>query len=508
MISSTFVKQDLRRAVIVGSDTSGEGLARQIHAKPRLQYRIVGFLDPDKYKRGLEVGGIPVLGKPEEASQIALALGVQDVLVISGSLAGRHLRKLMEQCDQSGLTLKVLPAVDHLLNGHHGNGHHANGNGNGHLGTGHRNGQRRLPVRDVNINDLLRRDPIELDSQSISRLVKGRTVLITGAGGSIGSEICRQVLRFQPRALVMVERAENNLFQIHQELRSRSLETRVLPCIGDVTDKRRMSQLFRCYSPEVVFHAAAHKHVPMMEDHPGEAIKNNVFGTKRLADLAHQYRVESFVLISTDKAVKPSSIMGVSKQLAERYVHAMSQVSTTRFVVVRFGNVLGSAGSVVPLFQEQISCGGPITITHPEMERFFMTIPEASQLVLQAAAMGQGGEIFVLEMGEPVKIVDLAQDLIRLSGLAPDDIEIKFTGLRPGEKLHEELYLAEEETRRTPHPKVRVAYHRPYALAQVRNSILDLGKILHRAEPIIRRKLKEMVPEYSSPASSGQPLVV
>ncbi len=377
----------------------------------------------------------------------------------SGLLVGSELRRLVDDCAEAGLTLKVIPALEELVTGTYS-----------------------VQLRDVNINDLLRREPVVLNSDAISTLVAGRTVMVTGAGGSIGSEICRQVLKFRPRKLLLVERAENSLFLVEQEFNLLRLDTTIIPCIADITDRQRLEQVFRQHRPEIVFHAAAHKHVPMMEYNPGEAIKNNVGGTQQLAEVADEFAVQEFVMISTDKAVNPTSVMGVSKHLAERFVHAFSEVATTKFVVVRFGNVLASNGSVVPIFQEQIRRGGPITVTHPEIERFFMTIPEASQLVLQAAAMGNGGEIFVLDMGQSVKIVALARDLIRLSGLQPDDIEIVFTGLRPGEKLYEELYFEDEERQPTPHPKVFVAYHRPYTLAQVRQSISDLVEAVH-ADP-------------------------
>jgi FlaA1/EpsC-like NDP-sugar epimerase len=331
----------------------------------------------------------------------------------------------------------------------------------------------------------------------IGRLVEGRTVMVTGAGGSIGSEICRQLLRFNPRVLLLVGRGENRIFKVERKLRTANPSAVLQPCIADITDEARVRQLFAQHRPEVVFHAAAHKHVPLMEMNVGEAIRNNVGGTRIMAETAHEFGVRNFVFISTDKAVHPSSIMGVSKQIAERFVHAMSQASSTCFTVVRFGNVLGSDGSVVPIFQDQIRRGGPITVTDPRMTRFFMTIPEASQLVLQAAAMGQGGEIFVLEMGEPVRIVDLARDLIRLSGLPEDSIEICFTGIRPGEKLYEELYFDDEETLPTAHPKLRAAYHRPYTLPEVRETIAQLQELIHAPEEALRQKLCEVVEEYA-----------
>ncbi len=465
-----------RRALIVGANQSGETLARHLLSDRRLKYQPVGYLDEDQTRVGSTLSGIPVWGLPEHALQIAARLSVEDLLVISGVLTGKQLRTLMESCDGAHIKLKVIPAYDDLLASNYS-----------------------PQIRDVDINDLLRREPVELNSDAISNLLAGRTVMVTGAGGSIGSEICRQVLKFRPKALLLVERSENSLFLVEQEFRALRTEAHVVPCVGDITDHERMEQIFRDYRPSIVFHAAAHKHVPMMEYNPGEAIKNNVLGTCQLAELADENGVQEFVMISTDKAVNPTSIMGVSKQLAERFVHAFSERAGTKFVVVRFGNVLASNGSVVPIFQDQIRRGGPITVTHPEIERFFMTIPEASQLVLQAAAMGKGGEIFVLDMGEPVRIVDLARDLVRLSGLQSDDIEIVFTGLRPGEKLYEELYFEDEERQPTPHPKLSVAYHRPYTLAEVQKAIAEVAALVHEPPQVLRLKIKELVAEYAEP---------
>ena len=396
------------------------------------------------------------------------------MLVVAGTLPGQRLRNLMEACERAGLNLKIIRSLEDRLEG-----------------------DERVPIRDIEINDLLGRDPVTLDTENIGQLLEGRRVMVTGAGGSIGSEICRQILAFHPESLILVGRGENRIFAIERELRDLRTSTALYPCIGDVTNRERMEQIFKAHRPEVVFHAAAHKHVPLMETNVGEAIRNNVLGTKCVADLADRYGVLSFVLISTDKAVHPTSVMGATKQIAERYVHTLSQESATRFTVVRFGNVLGSAGSVVPIFQEQIRRGGPITVTDPRMTRFFMTIPEASQLVLQAATMDAGGEIFVLEMGEPVKIVDLARDLIRLSGLPEHAIEITFTGIRRGEKLYEELYFDDEQTLPTPHPKLRAAYHRPYSLAEVRRAIAQLERLLNEPEDLLRRRLHEIVPEFN-----------
>ena len=471
-------RKGYRRALVVGANAAGESLARQIHSDPRVKYLIVGYLDDDVSRHGTRLGGVPVLGRPDDAPRFAAALGAEDVLVMGGILPGKRLRPLMRRCEEAQLKLRVIPAVDELLHGSF-----------------------RVQVRDVEINDLLGRDAIELNCDAIEQMLAGRTVLVTGSGGSIGSEICRQVLRFRPQKLVLLERAENSLFLVERELRAGHYETAMSACVADIRDEARMAEIFRVHRPDVVFHAAAFKHVPLMEDNPGEAIKNNVLGTRQLVEMADRFGVGNFVMISTDKAVNPSSIMGVSKHLAERFVHAFAETSATKYVVVRFGNVLASAGSVVPIFQEQIRRGGPVTVTHPDIERFFMTIPEASQLVLQAAAMGGAGQIFVLDMGDPVKIVDLARDLIRLSGLKPDeDIEIVFSGLRPGEKLYEELYFDSEEKLPTPHPKVFVAYHRPYALDEVVHSIEELGTLADGPIERLMARLKDIVPEYATPA--------
>jgi FlaA1/EpsC-like NDP-sugar epimerase len=411
-------------ALIVGHE-QGLGLVRHIHNHPRLNLRIIGFLDDDRAHHGSSLGGIPFLDLPENALRVANDLNVRDVLVMAGSLTGPRLRKLMEDCRFAQVRLKIIPSLDELL-----------------TGTGS------MQVRDIDINDLLRRQPVQLDTELIRGMLHGHRVLVTGAGGSIGSEICRQIARHDPASLVLVERFENNLFHMERELRAAFPLLKIFPCVADIRDMERMEAIFQRYQPRILFHAAAHKHVPLMELNAGEAIKNNVLGTAALVDLSEKHEVERFVMISTDKAVNPTSVMGVTKQIAERYVHACSEESQTKFVVVRFGNVLASAGSVVPLFQEQIRRGGPVTVTHPDMRRYFMTIPEASQLVLQAATMGKGGEIFVLDMGEPVRILDLATDLIRLSGFSTDEIPIEFTGMRPGEKLFEELYFDEETTPR------------------------------------------------------------
>jgi FlaA1/EpsC-like NDP-sugar epimerase len=437
-------------------------------------YMIAGFLDDDPDLKHTRVAGFEVLGTVDSVAAEVARRHVDEVVVQSGLLTGKRFRKLLEDCEHAGATVKVLPGIDELMNGQGDLSH--------------------VRLRSVEIKDVLRREPVQLDDTAIRVLIEGRTVMVTGAGGSIGSEICRQVLRFHPKKLLLVEQAENSLFLIEQEL------SRVEPCpafeplIADITDESRIEQIMVAHQPEVIFHAAAHKHVPMMEWNPAEAIKNNVFGTRMLARLADRHGVREFVAISTDKAVNPTSVMGCSKLLAERFVQALSVSSRTKFIVVRFGNVLASNGSVVPIFQEQIRRGGPITVTHPGIERYFMTIPEASQLVLQAATQGEGGEIFVLDMGESVKIVDLARDLIALSGLEPDDIEIVYTGLRPGEKL---FYFDDERRVGTRHPKVFCAMHRPAELTAVEATFDELAELLDEKPEVVRARLRDLVPEYA-----------
>jgi FlaA1/EpsC-like NDP-sugar epimerase len=373
------------------------------------------------------------------------------------------------------MDVKMIPSVDEMLGGGF-----------------------QMRIRDVEIDDLLQREPVQLDRQAIAAMLNGKCVLVTGAGGSIGAEICRQVLRGSPELLVLVDRSENSLFRIEQELQwGDKASCPLVSCLADICDWRQMEPLFVQHAPDIIFHAAAHKHVPLMETHPGRAVANNVLGTKVLADLAAVYEVERFVQISTDKAVRPTSVMGATKQLAERYVHARGQqADSTVFVVVRFGNVLASDGSVVPIFREQIRRGAPITITDPQMERFFMTIPEAAQLVLQAAAIGTGGEIFVLDMGEPVKIIDLAQEMIRLSGHTCDTIPIRIVGRRPGEKLKEELFARDEQFLETEHPRILACYQRPYTLAVVERTIAELENVAFGTCSEILEALRAAVPDF------------
>ncbi len=473
-------RQRLKRCLMIGADRDSGVLAHHIHSSPISPYRIMGFLATEPGGPVRRMGHLRVRGTLLDLAAVAEKCQISEVLISLGTLAGDRLRDLKTECDQLGLSLKIIPHASDLFRG-----------------------GKEIPIRDIDITDLLRRETVQLDDTAIGELIRNRRVLVTGAGGSIGSEICRQVMKFGPSELVLLGRGENRIFVIENELRRRYPQAKFIPIITDISDPGTMREVFEKQRPEIVFHAAAHKHVPLMEANVAEAVKNNVGGTRCVADLADEYDTKAFVLISTDKAVNPTSIMGTTKHLAERYVNALSSESSTKFMVVRFGNVLGSAGSVVPIFENQIRAGGPITITDPRMRRYFMTIPEASRLVLQAAAMGKGGEIFVLDMGEPVKIVDLARDMIRLAGLPENAIEIEFSGVRPGEKLYEELYFSDEASLPTSHEKVRAAKHRPFPFEQVRKSIDQL--IASRSQPSeqLRQQLRELVPEFHTPGDSG-----
>jgi FlaA1/EpsC-like NDP-sugar epimerase len=467
---------DLVRVLLLGAGEAGVLVAREIANRPDLGLHPVGFLDDDPLKVGASIAGLPVLGRTADVGEIAERKRVDRALITIANAPGAQVRRIAELCRDADLETQIIPAIYEIV------GEKVN----------------LSRIREVAIEDLLGREPVRLDEEIVGASIRSRVVLVTGAGGSIGSELCRQVARFGPERLVLVERFENALFEIHRELSAAFPHVPIDPRIADVCDARRMEQIFEACKPELVFHAAAHKHVPMMEWNCGEAVKNNVGGTRVVGELADRFGVQRFVLISTDKAVNPTSVMGATKRVAEIYIQALSQRSETRFVTVRFGNVLGSAGSVIPIFQEQIARGGPVRVTHPEMRRYFMTIPEASQLVMQAGAMGQGGEIFILDMGEPVRIVDLARDLITLSGLRPDeDIDIEFTGVRPGEKLFEELSTDAEHADKTKHPKVFIGRIKPHDWDAVE---AGLAVLLEAAElgvaEQVRTALGQLVPEY------------
>ena len=471
--------------LLIGAGEAGVLVAREISSRPDLGLKPVGFIDDNPLKIGASIGGLTVLGSTAHLAEIATRKRAKRALITIANASGQEIRRILELCRDAGLETKIIPGIYEIV------GDKVN----------------LSRIREVAIEDLLRRDPINLDEEIVTPSIRSRTVLVTGAGGSIGSELCRQLCRFGPQRLVLVERFENALFEIHRELAAAFPHVQIDPKVADVCDRVRMAQVFEAAKPEIVFHAAAHKHVPMMEWNPGEAVKNNVGGTRTVADLADQFGAERFVLISTDKAVNPTSVMGATKRVAEIYVQSLSQRSSTRFVTVRFGNVLGSAGSVIPIFREQISRGGPITVTHPDMTRYFMTIPEASQLVLQAGAMGNGGEIFILDMGEPVKIVDLARDLITLSGLRPmEDIEIRFSGVRPGEKLFEELSTNSEHADKTKHPKIFIGRIRAHDSTTVTEGVAALhGLAVEGDAERVRAALAEIVPEYRVVRARNRP---
>ena len=472
------------RVLIAGAGDAGTMIARELRANPQLGIEPVGFVDDDPAKIGSTIHGVPVLGRRDAILELARDFAVTAVIIAMPRVPGSEIREIRNICERAKLQTKIIPGVFEILSG-------------------------KVSVsqlRDVQIEDLLRRPPVETDQRAVAELAKGMTVLVSGAGGSIGSEMCRQLARLGARELVLLGHGENSIFQIHNELLVKHPGLSLVPVIADIRDVRRIQRIFDTYQPQAVFHAAAHKHVPLMEMNPEEAVTNNVLGTSNVLRAAERSGVGHFVLISTDKAVNPANVMGATKLLAEMLVHDAAVRIGKPYVSVRFGNVLASSGSVVPLFQQQIKAGGPITVTHPDICRYFMTIPEAVQLVLQAAALGSGGETFVLDMGEPVKIVQLAKDLIRLSGLEVDrDIAIVFSGLRPGEKLSEELFTRGEDIGRTEHEKIYVLRNGkgasiPFARVDDLVNAAQAGDSLR-----LRHLLAEIVPGYGSPAKTAAP---
>jgi len=465
---------DSKPVLVAGAGSAADFLLRELARNPA-GFHVVGLLDDSRDKQGRLVQGIPVLGTLADVATWAEKMEVDDVVLALPSAAHTVRKRITQVCAEAGLNVMTIPSLEDLVAG-------------------------RVSVsslRRIELDDLLGRDPVQLDDSGLHRLLTGQVVMVTGAGGSIGSELCRQIARFAPAKLVLFEQSELALYAMEQELPQRFRGLQIAPVIGDVKNAAWVNQVMAEHRPAVVFHAAAYKHVPLMENaNAWEAVKNNVLGTQVVAAAAQAHGVAKFVMISTDKAVNPTNVMGATKRLAEMACQAMQQVSGTRFVSVRFGNVLGSSGSVIPKFQKQIEAGGPVTVTHPEITRYFMSIPEAAQLVLQAGLMGEGGEIFVLDMGEPVKIAELAKMMIRLSGADEDRIRIEYTGLRPGEKLYEELLADDESTLPTPHPKLRVAKARaaePGWYAECLVWLADAG--LHD-EATVKRQLKTWVPEY------------
>lgn len=473
IIRSRFRNREKLRTLVIGVDREAIEILRTIQSAD-CEYQIVALIDDKPVNHKSLIAGVPVYSLDKGWQRLTAVLAAEHVLIPS-SVSGRRVREIVEESKAAGFKAHVIPSVQEIVGGRF-----------------------KLSVRDVTISDLLRREPAELDMESIREYVEDHRVLVTGAAGSIGSELCRQLLRFKPATLVLVDQSEFGMFTIGQEFEDCvAPETAVKFVVADVADPEAIGRVMETHQPQSVFHAAAYKHVPLMEDNVREAIRNNVFGTKNVVDRAEEHKVERFVLISTDKAVRPTSVMGATKLLAEKYVQSASKRSDLRAITVRFGNVLNSAGSVVPTFRRQIEGGGPVTVTHPEMERFFMTIPEAVQLVLQAGAIGGSGDVLVLEMGEPCKIVDLAKDMISLSGLKyPDDIEIVFTGLRPGEKLYEELFYDSEDCSDKIHDKIFCASRETPPLPQVIRDVKELRELLELSERECAQRFWEIVNRY------------
>ena len=422
-----------KRALIVGAGAAGTMLARQLLKNRDTEIIPVAFIDDDPKKYKLHILGLPVAGESKSIAKTVETLNIDRIVIAIPSLNKEDMKRIFEECSGTKAKTVIMPKIEDVM-----------------LGNVSVN-----QFRDVQVEDLLGREPVELDIESISKKLTGKTILVTGAGGSIGSEICRQVCKFQPEKLLLLGHGENSIYQIDMELKNKyKEEIKIVPVIADIQDRHRIFDVLETHKPDVVYHAAAHKHVPLMEYNPKEAVKNNVLGTKNVAEASDTFGVGTFVLVSSDKAVNPTNVMGSTKRIAEMVIQELDKQSNTKFVAVRFGNVLGSRGSVIPLFKKQILAGGPVTVTHPDMTRYFMTIPEASRLVLQAGALARGGEIFVLDMGEPVKIVDLAKNLITLSGFSAEEIGIRFSGIRPGEKMYEELLNEKEVHKEAVFPKI------------------------------------------------------
>jgi len=479
------IKIHFKKVLIIGAGDAGEKILREIIENYQLHYKVIGFVDDDPLKKGKSIHGFRVLCGVDDLEEILGIEEVQEILIAVPSASGDQIRRIVEACQRCAVSYKIIPGIGELIDG-------------------------RVSVkalRDISYEDLLGRKPVHLDAAGIRNYLDGKTVLITGCGGSIGSELCRQLIKFQPHLVILLDACEENLFKIQMELQNEKYFRHCETVLGHVQDLQLMEDIFKKYKPQVVFHAAAYKHVPMLEKNPWEAVYNNIIGSRMIMEMSLKHSVERFVLVSTDKAVRPTNVMGTSKRVTELIMQSL-QGSNTKFMAVRFGNVVGSSGSVIPLFRRQIEHGGPVTVTHPEVNRYFMTIPEASQMILQAGAMGDGGEIFVLRMGTPVKIADMARDLIRLSGKEPDvDIEIIFTGLREGEKLYEELITVGEDILPTGHEKVMVlrsSQHSSdtrYLLAtreKLNKEIDELVKDADRHDAgEIKKKLQEIVPEYT-----------
>lgn len=471
-------RSNSKNLIIIGAGDCGEKIYREIRDNAKIPYHVVGYVDDNPDKIGMKIHGIPVLSNLKGLNFAIKSVSAEEILIAVPSAASAEMRQIVESCKESRIPFKTIPGYGELLNG-------------------------RVSInsiREVAYRDLLGREAIKLDEKKIGAYLKGRTILVTGAGGSIGSELCRQICRFQPGQLVLYERGESALYDLSIDLRKNFPDLDVVTLLADIRDMNQLEKAFERFQPQVVFHAAAYKHVPMLEIQPWKAVKNNILGTRNLIEISNRYKVKRFVLVSTDKAVRPTNVMGASKRVAEILSQGQNGLkeSDTRFMIVRFGNVVGSIGSVVPLFKKQIAQGGPVTVTHPDITRYFMMIPEACQLILQAGSMGKGGEIFILEMGTSIKIDDMARDLIRLSGFEPDvDIKIEYTGLRPGEKLYEELIIEGENIVPTSHEKIMVLKGEEQNLRVMNGKIDRLDELaVNQESDGIKTLLKEIVPEY------------
>lgn len=469
------INSNTNNILIIGAGDAGAMIAREIKHRYYETKKLIGFIDDAPYKQSHLLFGSKVLGTCKEIREVVAKYKVNEIIIAMPSAGGSIIRAIVQECKRTKCSVKIVPGIFELIDGK----------------------VSFQQLRNVDLEDLLRREPVELDLKQVASYILDKRVLVTGAGGSIGSELCRQIAKMSPKSVILLGKGENSIFEINQELRTKHPDLAVEPIIADVRDRNRINAIFSQFMPQVIFHSAAHKHVPLMEKQPAEAVRNNIFGTKNVAEAADRVGSEVFVMISTDKAVNPTSVMGATKRVAELIVQNISTKSTTKFVAVRFGNVLGSRGSVIPVFKKQIAAGGPVTVTHPDMRRYFMTIPEASQLVLQAGAVANGGEVFVLDMGEPVRVSDMACDLIELSGLVPNvDIKIEFTGLRPGEKLFEELLTAEEGTVATKHKKLFIANLKAVDETKLQYGLIKLMQDNENLKVI--EILSELIPSYKS----------
>ncbi|MCB2353547.1 polysaccharide biosynthesis protein [Clostridium estertheticum] len=477
MINCNASKIVQSRVMIIGAGSAAAMVIKEMKSSSQSKYMPMAVIDDEVYKKGNNIAGVKVLGNRKDIPKIVIEKSIETILIAIPTIEDEDKKEILEICKKTNCKIEIIPGMYEIINGK----------------------VSLNQIRKVEIEDLLGRKAVKLDMQGITSYITNKTILVTGGGGSIGSELCRQIIKFNPKQLIVFDIYENNAYDLQMELEYKYPKLDLLVLIGSVRDKKRLEDVFKNYSPDIVFHAAAHKHVPLMENSPMEAIKNNVFGTYNVAECAHKFNVERFVMISTDKAVNPTNVMGATKRMCEMIIQSMDKISKTHFVAVRFGNVLGSNGSVIPLFKKQIEHGGPVTLTNKYITRFFMTIPEAAQLVLQSGAYAQGGEIFVLDMGKPVKIYDLAWDLIKLSGFTPDkDIKIEITGLRPGEKLYEELLMSEEGLTNTKHEKIFIGKPTFTDLSVMKEKMQELAVIIEKDDvQLLIDKIGEIVPTYN-----------